>query len=234
MKTSLKAVGSLLLLSPLFQSAKAKQPNIIFFLVDDYGWTDSQVHYDGVEYPNNKRFHTPNMQKLADMGVRFSHAYACPVSTPTRTSMLSGMNACNSHITNWTSMAKDEPSDAVGGANGAVTYEEKPEDIFRRPEWNINGLSPVDGIEGTQYATPMVRILRDAGYYTIHVGKAHWASAGTPGATPYNMGFIVNVCGNNAGIRTVLFAPAMDEKENALLRRIHPDYVAEDLSALLR
>ena len=42
------------------------------------------------------------------------------------------------------------------------------------------------------------------------------------------------VCGNNAGIRTVLFAPAMDEKENALLRRIHPDYVAEDLSALLR
>lgn len=200
MKTSLKAVGGMLLLSPLMQSVKAKQPNIIFFLVDDYGWADSQVRYDGVEYPNNKRFHTPNMQKLADMGVRFSHAYACPVSTPTRTSMLSGMNACNSHITNWTSMAKDEPSDAVGGANGATTYQEKPEDIFRRPEWNINGLSPVDGIEGTQYATPMVQILRDAGYYTIHVGKAHWASAGTPGATPYNMGFIVNVCGNNAGL----------------------------------
>ncbi len=200
MKSTIKFLGSLALLTPVVMQSTAKKPNIIFFLVDDYGWADSQVAYDGVQYPNNKRFHTPNMQKLADMGVRFSHAYACPVSTPTRTSMLSGMNSVRSHITNWTSMAKDEPSDAVGGANGATVYQEKEEDVFRRPEWNINGLSPVEGIANTQYATPMVRLLRDAGYYTIHVGKAHWASAGTPGATPYNMGFIVSVCGNNAGL----------------------------------
>ena len=200
MNSTIKLIGSLALLSPVIHQTAAKKPNIIFFLVDDYGWADSQVLYDGVQYDNNKRFHTPNMQKLADMGVRFSHAYACPVSTPTRTSMMSGMNAVRSHVTNWTSMAKDEPSDAVGGANGAAIYQEKDEDVFRRPDWNINGISPVEGVASTQHVTPMVRLLRDAGYYTIHVGKAHWASAGTPGSTPYNMGFIVNVCGNNAGL----------------------------------
>ncbi len=176
------------------------KPNIIFFLVDDYGWADSEVAYDGVTYPNNLRFHTPNMVRLAEKGVTISHAYACPVSTPTRTSIMTGMSPVHSHITNWTSMAKDEPSDAVGGANGAAVYGEKDDDVFRRPDWNFNGISPVDGINDTQYATPMVQLLRDNGYYTIHVGKAHWASSGTPGSTPYNMGFLVNVSGTNAGL----------------------------------
>lgn len=52
----------------------------------------------------------------------------------------------------------------------------------------------------------MVQQLRDAGYYTIHVGKAHWASMGTPGVTPYNMGFIVNVAGNMAGMPRSYYA----------------------------
>ncbi|MCR5002971.1 MAG: sulfatase [Bacteroidales bacterium] len=187
------------LLAPTVAMAGNK-PNIIFFLVDDYGWADSEVAYDGVTYPNNLRFHTPNMVRLAEKGVTISHAYACPVSTPTRTSIMTGMSPVHSHITNWTSMAKDEPSDAVGGANGAAVYGEKDDDVFRRPDWNFNGISPVDGINDTQYATPMVQLLRDNGYYTIHVGKAHWASSGTPGSTPYNMGFLVNVSGTNAGL----------------------------------
>jgi arylsulfatase A-like enzyme len=66
-------------------------------------------------------------------------------------------------------------------------------------DWNINGLSPVPGIEKTYYATPFPALLKEAGYYTIHVGKAHWASMGTPGANPYNMGFMVNVSGHAAG-----------------------------------
>ena len=45
----------------------------------------------------------------------------------------------------------------------------------------------------------MVEILRDAGYHTIHVGKAHWAPTGTPGSNPYNMGFTVNIAGSGNG-----------------------------------
>ena len=129
-KKRLLAVGGLALMAPntlqlaSVPAAAAKKPNIVFFLVDDYGWVDSEVPYDGQIYPNHLRFHTPNMSRMAEMGVRFSHAYASPVSTPTRTSIMTGMNAVHSHITNWTSMAKNEPSDAVGGTNGSMTYDQ--------------------------------------------------------------------------------------------------------------
>ena len=131
-----------------------------------------------------------------------TNAYACPVSTPTRTSLITGVNAAHSHITNWTSTTRDTPSDATGGAE-AMMQSGVNNDMsgrFSRPEWNINGMSPVEGVESTLYATPLPQLLRDAGYYTIHVGKAHWASAGTPGASPYNMGYNVNVSGNVAGM----------------------------------
>ena len=179
------------------------RPNIVFFLVDDYGWPESSVPYGDEVYPRNLEFHTPNMERLARKGVMMTNAYACPVSTPTRTAIMSGMNAVHSHITNWVSMAKDEPADAVGGLNGNGVFQDLATDVFMRPDWNINGLCPdipeSEGINDVAVATPMVRLLRDAGYYTIHVGKAHWASAGVPGASPYNMGFAVNVAGNNAG-----------------------------------
>ena len=192
------------LLSPAMAALAKQKPNIIFFLVDDYGWPESSVAYGDEVYPRNRQFHTPNMERLAQQGVLLTHAYACPVSTPTRASLMTGMNAIHSHITNWVSMAGNQPSDAVGGKNGAAVYEELETDVFRRPDWNINGLCPdgplSEGVNDVQAATPMVRLLRDAGYYTIHVGKAHWASAGTPGASPYNMGFLVNVAGTNAGL----------------------------------
>lgn len=167
------------------------------------GWTDSQVAYGEEVYPLNLRHDTPNMQRLAEQGVMLSNAYACPVSTPTRVSILSGMNAAHMGITNWTATMRDNPSDATGGAKAMMSS--KSEDTgspLTRPEWNWNGMSPEQGIGHTQYATPFPRLLRDAGYFTIHVGKAHWASAGTPGASPYNMGFVVNVSGNVAGMPT--------------------------------
>ena len=185
------------------------RPNIIFFLVDDMGWVDSSVPYDGTVYPNNLRFNTPNMERLAQRGAIFSNAYACPVSTPTRTSLMSGMNAAHTGITNWTSTLKDTPSDATGGAIAMFEQasgqpgqeaESYPAGHLFRPDWPLNGLSPEPGIGNTVYATPMVRLLKDAGYFTVHVGKGHWASAGTPGASPYNMGFVVNVAGNVAGM----------------------------------
>lgn len=182
-------------------NTQTQRPNIVFFLVDDMGWVDSSVAYGEEVYPNNTRFNTPNMQALAESGVIMTNAYACPVSTPTRTSLLTGMNAAHMGITNWTSTMRDKPSDASGGAVAAMQGTWIDDDkAIERPDWNINGVSPVEGIAHTVYATPLPKLLRDAGYFTIHVGKAHWASAGTPGASPYNMGFTVNVSGNVAGM----------------------------------
>jgi arylsulfatase A-like enzyme len=195
----LKHLTGLSLLAPSVAFA-AQKPNIVFFIVDDMGWVDSSVAYGEQIYPNNMRYNTPNMQRLASQGVMLTNAYACPVSTPTRTSLLTGVNAAHSRITNWTSTVRDTPSDATGGAVAMMQSGANRDNSSRfiRPEWNLNGMSPVEGVENTLYATPLPQILKEAGYYTIHIGKAHWASAGTPGAIPYNMGYVVNVSGNVA------------------------------------
>ncbi|WP_419788711.1 sulfatase-like hydrolase/transferase [Mucilaginibacter sp. SP1R1] len=47
--------------------------------------------FDG-NTPLNKRYHTPDMERIAKEGTKFTNAYAAPVCTPSRTAMLSGFN----------------------------------------------------------------------------------------------------------------------------------------------
>lgn len=150
-------------------SIAQKQPNIILFIVDDMGWTDA----------TNPQFHTPNIALLAKQGVKFTNAYATPVCTPTRTSILTGMNAAHHGVTNWTSPNKNDNSDAN-------------DTQFNPSNWQMNGLSP---LAYTSYP----QLLKQAGYFTVHVGKAHWGAAGTAQANPYNLGFMVNIAGHAAG-----------------------------------
>lgn len=168
------------------QNSKATRPNIIVFMVDDMGWMDTSVPFTGTAMPLNKKYHTPNMERLAKDGVKFTNAYSQPVCTPTRVSLLTGMNSSRTRITNWTSPQKNKDTDAK-------------DDQFQSLDWNINGLSPDPKTERTVHATPYPQLLKKAGYFTIHVGKAHWGSMGTPGANPYNLGFMVNVSGHSAG-----------------------------------
>src|SRR5690606_32792341 len=180
---------SLCLLSLLFffhSSAQEKRPNIIVFLVDDMGWMDTSVPFGDSVMALNRKYHTPNMERLAREGMKFTNAYATPVCTPTRASMLTGLNAAHHKITNWTSIKRDSPTD-------------QKDTMFNHIEWNFNGFSPVPNVPHTIYATPLPQLLKDAGYFTVHVGKAHWGSQGTPGANPLNVGFMVNVAGNAIG-----------------------------------
>lgn len=165
---------------------RPERPNIVLFLVDDMGWQDSSLPFGKEATPLNKKYHTPNMELLAREGMMFTNAYATPVCTPTRVSLLTGMNAAHHGVTNWTSPRKD-------------TNSEYTDAEMEPTNWLINGLSPVPGIDKTAYATPFPELLKEAGYYTIHVGKAHWGSMGTPGANPYNLGFMVNIAGHAAG-----------------------------------
>lgn len=165
-----------------------KKPNIIFFLVDDMGWQETSVPFHDEVTKLNKIYHTPNMERLAAKGMKFTQAYACPLSSPTRISLMTGQNAARHKVTNWT-LFKNVSPDARQKNN-----------LVQVPAWNVNGMSCEPGIENTLYVKETLpSILREAGYKTIHVGKAHWGAIGTPGENPLNLGFDVNIAGHAAG-----------------------------------
>ena len=163
---------------PTAPPAPQRPPNIVLFLVDDLGWQDSSVALGPERTPFNDRYRTPNLERLAREGMSFTQAYAsAPVCTPTRTAILTGQAPARSHITYWT-LRKD--TDTSAKFPGLLP-----------PKWDVNGLQPED--------TTLPELLREAGYRTIHVGKAHFGAVGTPGADPLQLGFDVNVAGHGAG-----------------------------------
>ena len=67
-----------------FQIRAENKKNVILFLVDDLGWMDLSCQ-------GSKFYKTPNIDKLASSGVRFTDAYsACVVCSPTRAAVLTG------------------------------------------------------------------------------------------------------------------------------------------------
>ena len=94
-----------------FAQNVAQNPNIVMFMVDDMGWQDTSVPFWTERTPFNNLYHTPNMERLASQGMKFTQAYACAVSSPTRVSFLTGMNAARHRVTNWT-LYKNKSTDA--------------------------------------------------------------------------------------------------------------------------
>lgn len=161
------------------------KPNVVVFLVDDMGWQETSVPFHTEVTELNKRYKTPNMERLAAEGVKFTQAYASAVCSPTRVSLLSGMNVARHRVTNWT-LRKDRSPD-------------QPSKIVDPPKWNLNGVTTEANVERTTRVTPMPALLKAAGYRTIHVGKAHFGAKDTPGEDPKHLGFDVNVAGHAAG-----------------------------------
>ena len=130
--------------------AAQDKPNIILFLVDDMGLMDTSLPFDTdrngkpVIHPLNEWYHTPNMERLAEQGIRFSTFYAQSVSSPSRTSLMTGLNAARHRTTNW------------------INSESNNRTTYGPPEWNW------EGIDSDDITYPS--ILQDAGYRTIHVG----------------------------------------------------------------
>lgn len=188
MKANLAYFTALLLL-PLaaLQAAAAPltKPNIVFFLVDDMGWQETSVPFHSEVTALNRRYRTPNMERLAAHGMKFTQAYASAVCSPTRVSALTGMNVARHRVTNWT-LRKDRSPD-----NAHKTLQP--------PDWNLNGICTNAGLGRTMQVTPMPALLRTAGYRTIHVGKAHFGAKETPGENPLNLGFDVNIAGHAPG-----------------------------------
>ncbi|SNZ01763.1 sulfatase [Flagellimonas pacifica] len=171
---------SLLCASPCVSSIVGNDPpNIVVFLVDDMGLMDTSVPFltdtngNLVKYHLNDYYITPNMEKLAEQGIRFTNFYAHSVCSPTRASILTGQNSARHGTTNWIRPESDNRTE------------------FGPSNWNWRGLS--------KESMTLPRILQQAGYRTIHVGKAHFGPFGSDGEDPLNIGFDINIAGSSIG-----------------------------------
>lgn len=174
-----------LLLQNAVSFENSQKPNIVFFFIDDMGWQDTSEPFHTQKTELNQRYHTPNMERFFKEGMKFTQAYAYAVCSPSRVSIMTGLNAARHRVTNWT-LRKDKSPDT-------------PHSKITPPKWNLNGLNPEPGIPQSLYATTLPQILQDNGYHTIHAGKAHFGAKETPGNDPSKLGFDINIAGHAAG-----------------------------------
>ena len=74
---------------------KRREPNIVFILLDDMGWSDLPCY-------GNTFHETPHLDRLAKQGMRFTDAYAaCPVCSPTRASIMAGQYPARVGVTDF-------------------------------------------------------------------------------------------------------------------------------------
>ena len=82
--------------------AKPPAPNIVLMMADDMGMGDTSAYQDFTGNPDHLQVHTPQMERLANTGIRFTDAHT-PSSrcTPTRYGLLTGRYAWRSRLKHW-------------------------------------------------------------------------------------------------------------------------------------
>ncbi len=86
------------------QTNQAKRPNILLIMADDFG-------YECVGANGGTSYRTPNLDRLATSGVRFTHAYAQPLCTPTRVQLMTGQH----NFRNWRGFGLIDPKEKTFG-----------------------------------------------------------------------------------------------------------------------
>ncbi len=147
------------------------RPNVIFILIDDLGWTD-------VGCFGSDLYQTPNVDRLAREGMRFTDAYAaCTVCSPTRAAVMTGKYPARLHLTDW------------------IAGHKRPFAKLQIPNWTM--YLPHEEVT-------LAEALKPGGYFTAHVGKWH---LGPRGYWPEDQGFDVNVAGYDAGAPPTYYWP---------------------------
>lgn len=157
-------VATLSLLPSLARAAEPPQRlNFILILVDDMGWLDLSCQ-------GSKFYQTPNIDRLASQGMRFTQAYsACTVCSPTRASLLTGKYPARLHITDW------------------IAGHKKPKARLKVPDWTM--YLPHEEVT-------FAKALKPAGYASASIGKWH---LGGPDYFPDKHGFDLNIGGYDRG-----------------------------------
>jgi len=146
----------LFLLSLLFAATCAfgadRRHNVIVFLVDDMGWMDCGAY-------GSKYYETPRMDAFATKAMRFTDAYAQPLCSPSRCSLLTGKYSARHGITSATGHQQPQPPGYKFLPDTAA-----PSQPMLLPE-SKNYMEPSEHT--------LAEALHDAGYRTAHLGKWH-------------------------------------------------------------
>jgi arylsulfatase A len=114
--------------------------NIVFILIDDMGWADLSCY-------GNQFHETPNTDRLASEGMKFTDAYAaCPVCSPTRASIMAGQYPARIGITDF------------------IPGHQRPWEKLRVPENKL--FLPLESVT-------IAEVLKNSGYSTGYIGKWH-------------------------------------------------------------
>ena len=161
------------LLFPLFLIAvvaSAEPPkNIVLILADDLGWADTTL------YGKTTLYETPNIERLAARGMTFSRAYASPICSPTRASIMTGQNPARHGMTAPAAHLEAERFEAIAGDTGPPHQKCTNVRTSTRLDPELPFLST---------------LLKGAGYSTAHFGKWH---LGREPHSPLERGFDVDL-----------------------------------------
>lgn len=138
-----------LAMAPALAGAQStpEKPNIIFVLCDDMGWGDLGCY--GQQYIS-----TPNIDRMAAEGMQFMQAYAgCPVSAPSRASLMTGQHTGHTKIRGNKEYWKNTEKANMYGKNS---------------DYEVVGQEPLDA---NHVVIP--EIMKANGYTTAQFGK--WA-----------------------------------------------------------
>jgi arylsulfatase A len=165
-----------------------KKPNFVFILVDDLGWIDTGCY-------GSKYYETPNIDKLAAEGMRFTDAYAaCAVCSPTRAAVMTGRYPARLGVTDWIRARfqggkipqdKKRPTEYVGGKNRKL-------------------LCPPNALWMELEEITIAEALKSVGYTSCHIGKWH---LGADDWYPEKQGFDFNIGGCDFGQPPNYFDP---------------------------
>ena len=165
-------------------AAKAKRPNFIFFLGEGQGWSSTSVVMDqrvldAAPVPGL----TPNLERLASDGAKFSDFYvSAPRCTPARASFFTGIGAAKLHMTYVNEGGGERRGEqgaggggrggAGGGGRRAAEGGEGQEPPAREPLL-LRMIAPPSDKEMPEEVRTTAEVLRDAGYASAHFGKWH-------------------------------------------------------------
>lgn len=162
----------------------APRQNMVFILADDLGWKDLGCY-------GSSFYDTPNLDKLARQGMRFTDAYAaCPVCSPSRVAIMSGKYPARLATTDW-----------FGAPH--------PERMDKYPPWEKALLPAFYNDRFPLEEVTVAEAFKEAGYRTFFAGKWH---LGGKGFYPENQGFDINKGGYEKGSPNSYYSPYNNPK----------------------